>query len=86
MDKLIENLKELAKDESNHVKLSLTEAIFKICKFCSVEKALEGMLEIIKILLKDSDTQVRLKLLQGLQIFNNHIGKDNTSTHVIPLI
>lgn len=66
IDKIVENLKQVAADESNHVKLSLTESIFDISKQSTVEKALEGVLEIIKILLKDTDTQVRLKLLEGL--------------------
>ena len=80
----------MAKDDSNHVKISLAEVIFEVARFCEssgkMSPALEGIMEVVKTLMKDQDTTVRLTLVKHLHLFNKQIGKDNTAEHVVPLL
>ncbi len=63
-------MQEISKDESNHVKISLSEVLFQVSPFCSTETKTTGILEVVKTLLKDTDIQVRLKLINNIHIFN----------------
>ena len=56
------------------MKISLSEVLFKVSKFCpcdgKITPPLETILAIVKTLLQDTDTQVRLKLIQHIHEFN----------------
>ena len=47
-----------------------------------VEKAIPGMLQ----LMKDQATEVRVNILNHIQVVTKAIGKENTQTHIIPAL
>lgn len=48
----------------------MSEVIFEISRYAKPATRLEGILEIVKLLLADTDIQVRLKLIDNIFVFN----------------
>jgi serine/threonine-protein phosphatase 2A regulatory subunit A len=85
-DLVLDKLILLSSDTSQHVRESLAECICKVATHIDpalyVEKALPGMVQ----LMKDAATEVRVSILNHIEIVTKAIGKENTETHIIPAL
>ena len=85
-DQVLDKLILLIQDPSQHVRESLAEWMCKISEHIEtdlfVEKALSGMCQ----LMKDTATEVRVSILNNIEVVSRSIGKENTEKSIIPAL
>lgn len=85
-DQILEKLMTITTDQSQHVRESLAEWVWKIAEHIDcdlfVEKAIPGMLQLVK----DTATEVRVSILNHIEIVTKSIGSENTQKHIIPAL
>ena len=85
-DEILECIKKIRDDPVDGVRGELAGAITGIADVFGKDGTTEGLLPIMLALLRDEDSEVRLRLISGLGKLNNVVGLDLLSQSLLPAV
>ena len=85
-DKILQNLRNLEKDQKNFVKGALSANALKICELIGPKKTNDYIFPIFLTLIKDENIEIRMNLINNLSELNKVISINNIIESIMPPI
>jgi len=85
-DKILQNLRNLEKDQKNFVKGALASNVLKICELIGPKKTNDYIFPIFLTLIKDENIEIRMNLINNLSNLNKVIAINDIIESLMPSI
>ena len=85
-DKILQNIRNLEKDQKNFVKGALTANALKICELIGPKKTNDYIFPVFLTLIKDENIEIRMSLINNLPELNKVIDINNIIESIMPPI